>query len=233
MRDLLVVIPARSGSKGLPDKNTRILGDKPLLAHSIDYARLSVTSDQIFVSTDSDAYRLIAEEFGATVPRLRPSELAQDDSKDFQFMFHAMELFDQIQPDRYNFYCLLRPTSPIRPSGLIEQAYQLLNRVSGASSVRSVMRASEHPHRCWTLDGEIIHPFVNDIDEPGNIPRQELPEVYFQSGHLEMVCRETLSSGSVSGSRVVPLFIGRDWDCDIDHDVDFLQVQRRSIEKKY
>jgi N-acylneuraminate cytidylyltransferase len=225
MNDLLVVIPARSGSKGLPDKNIRIFRDKPLLAHSIEYGRQSVPGQQIFVSTDSEEYRLIAEINGAVVPELRPAILAQDNSKDYEFMSHAMELFDSIRPGRYKYYCLLRPTSPNRPAGLIEEGYRLLKTVPGASSVRSVIKASEHPYRCWTLDEEIIQPFVQGIHEPGNVPRQELPEVYFQSGHIEIVSRETLLGSSVSGSRVVPLLIDGDWNCDIDYEDDFLKAQ--------
>ena len=232
MNDLLVVIPARSGSKGLTDKNIRIFDGKPLLKHSIDYGLLSVPVDQIFVSTDSDAYRLIAENLGIKVPELRPSNLAQDNSRDFGFMAHAMELFDRICLGRYNYFCLLRPTSPHRPEGLIERAYQLIRQISRASSVRSVLRASEHPYRCWEVDGEIIHPVVKVVDEPANIPRQELPEVYFQSGHIEMVSRDTLLSGSISGPRVVPLLIDSDWDCDIDYEEDFLRAQGSRVASK-
>ena len=232
MNDLLVVIPARSGSKAVADKNIRMFRDKPLIAHTIDYALLSVPPDQVFVSTDSESYATIAKKFGATVPELRPAELSRDNSRDFEFMFHAMELFDRICSNHYNYFCLLRPTSPNRPSELIEQAYRLLTQVPDASSVRSVMRVGEHPYRCWTLDGETIQPFVRTIDEPGNIPRQELPTIYFQSGHIEMVSRETLLGGSVSGLSVLPLLIDNLWDCDIDHEVDFLKAGECRIVSK-
>lgn len=218
---IITIIPARGGSKSIPKKNIQILNNKPLVAYSIDYSINSKSVDRTIVSTDSLEISDICKKYGAEVPFNRPAEFAQDTSNDYDFMKHALDYFEEIG-EIYDLYVLLRPTSPIRPKGLIEKAIKIFIKDSSVSSVRSVAKVKEHPYRTWTISstGSMLG-FVRDVKEPYNIPRQQLPNVYFQTGDIEVISRETIIEGSISGSNVYPLIINHSEMVDIDHWEDF------------
>lgn len=227
MSRVVTIIPARGGSKSLPKKNILLLNDKPLVAYSIEYSLTCEKIERTIVSTDSEEISQIAKEFGADVPFIRPSEFAQDDTRDYPFMRHALDFLDSIG-EVYDIYVLLRPTSPTRPKNLIERAVQILDENITASSVRSVAKIKEHPYRAWTIeDNGGMKGFVNNIEESYNIPRQELPDVYFQTGDIEAIRRDTLLKGSVSGDNVYPLVIDYDEMVDIDHLSDLKKAEER------
>ena len=221
---ILVVIPARSGSKGVPNKNIRVIHGKPLLAHSIDYAKRSCLVDDIVVSTDSEDYAVIAQRYGAKVPFIRPKNLAEDDTQDYPVMLHALLESERIYKKIYDVLILLRPTSPVRQEGLIEKGIKLLND-SNADSIRAVTPVSEHAHRQWILENGFIRGlFDSQIKESYNLPRQELPKLVFQTGDIEIVRRNTLVElGSVSGEKVMPLFVNDYYDIDSERDIKKLK----------
>jgi len=173
------------------------------------------------VSTDSQEIADIAKKCGALVPFIRPTEFAQDDTRDYPVIRHALDFFEA-QGEIFDIYILLRPTSPIRPSGLIEKAVEIFKNNPSATSIRSMAKIKEHPYRAWhqSQDGSISG-FINNEIEPFNIPRQELPPLYFQTGDIEAIRRETLINGSVSGDCVFPLVIKHDEMIDIDSQLDF------------
>ncbi len=218
---VITIIPARGGSKSIPNKNIQPLGEKPLVAYSIEYSLSSSYIAKTIVSTDSSEIAAIAKSFGAQVPFVRPREFATDESKDYEFMRHALNFFEDLG-EVYDLYVLLRPTSPVRPKGLIERAIQVFIEHPEASSVRSVAKVKEHPFRTWTVNFDgAMSGFVDSIKEPYNLPRQELPLVYFQTGDIEVVARETILQGSISGSNVYPLEIGHHEMIDVDQWEDF------------
>lgn len=227
MVKVLVVIPARGGSKSLPNKNILPLHGKPLLCYSVAYALGSKSVDKVVVSTDSELIASIAKECGAETPFLRPNEYSQDNTRDYPVMKHALEFFDGID-EIYDIYVLLRPTSPIRPSGLIERAIKILENNPSASSVRSVAKIKEHPYRAWCIESDgSMRGCVDGVEEPYNIPRQELPDIYFQTGDVEAIRRVTLLNGSVSGGGVYPLIIEHGEMVDIDHINDFKNAEEK------
>jgi CMP-N,N'-diacetyllegionaminic acid synthase len=224
---VIVIIPARSGSKSLPNKNILPLKGKPLLCYSISYGLESDIVDKVIVSTDSEEFAEIAKTYGADVPFIRPAELAMDNTRDYPFMRHALDYFESIG-EIYDVYILLRPTSPLRPEGLIEKSISILKENPTATSVRAVAQTKEHPYRVLGLnkDGS-IDTFISNIEEPYNHPRQELPEVYSMTGDIEAARRETLLSGSVSGKKIFPLIINPEDKIDIDHIDDFRKAEKR------
>jgi CMP-N,N'-diacetyllegionaminic acid synthase len=227
MVKVLVVIPARGGSKALPNKNILPLYGKPLLCYSVTYALGCKSVDKVVVSTDSQGIANIAKDCGAETPFLRPTEYSQDDTRDYPVMKHALEFFDGIG-EIFDIYVLLRPTSPIRPNGLIERAIKILENNPSASSVRSVAKIKEHPYRAWCIESDgSMRGFVDSIDESYNIPRQELPDIYFQTGDIEAIRRKTLLNGSVSGDNIFPLVIEHDEMVDIDHINDFKNAEEK------
>ena len=218
---VVVIIPARSGSKSLPKKNILPLNGKPLLCYSVSYALKSDLVNKVIVSTDSEEFAEIAKNCGADVPFLRPAKISMDNTRDYPFMRHALDYLDSVG-DVYDIYILLRPTSPLRPEGLIEKSIDILNKNPKATSVRAVAKVKEHPYRVLGIneDGSISS-FVQEIHEPYNFPRQELPEAYFMTGDIEAARRETLLNGSVSGENMFPIIIKPEEKIDIDHIDDF------------
>ena len=224
---VVVVIPARGGSKSLPHKNILPLNNKPLISYSIEYAlNCSAVADTL-VSTDSHKIADIAKNCGAQVPFLRPSELAEDDTRDYPVLRHALDFFEA-QNIIFDLYVLLRPTSPMRPANLIERCIEMMESDSRISSIRSMAPIKEHPYRAWRLceDNRVVG-FVDDEIEPYNIPRQELPELLFQTGDIEVIRRSTLLGGSISGDCVHPILIKHDEMVDIDSQSDFDVATKR------
>ncbi len=121
---VITIIPARGGSKSIPMKNIQKIKNKPLVAYSIEYSLKSKSISKTIVSTDSTEIAEISRQYGADIPFIRPSEFAEDNSKDFEFMRHAHDYFEG-KGEKYDLYVLLRPTSPMRPKGLIEKAIQI------------------------------------------------------------------------------------------------------------
>jgi N-acylneuraminate cytidylyltransferase len=229
MSKILAVIPARAGSKSLPNKNIKLLNDKPLLAYSIKYATDCKLISKTIVSTDSSKYAQVAKNYGASVPFLRPEKFAKDVSQDYDFMRHALDFYHQ-SGVFYDILILLRPTSPLRPEGLIERGLELLENNPQATSIRSVTQVKEHPWRTWkeNSDGSITG-LVNEQTEPYNLPRQQLPNIYFQTGDIELVRASTLLAGSVTGNNVYPLIINHEQMIDIDTPDDFKLATKKIL----
>jgi N-acylneuraminate cytidylyltransferase len=224
---VIVIIPARAGSKSLVKKNILPLNGKPMLCYSVSYGLNSDMVDKVVVSTDSKEFSDVAINCGAEVPFLRPAEFAQDTTRDYPVIRHALDYFESLG-EIYNIYILLRPTSPLRPTGLIEKALEILNKNPSATSVRSVTKIKEHPYRAWSINNDgSIRGFVSVIEEPYNIPRQELPEVLFQTGDIEAIRRETILKGSISGENVFPLIINYIDMIDIDELNDLSNAEKK------
>lgn len=218
---IVSIIPARSGSKSLPKKNILLLNDKPMLCHSVAYSLQCTAVEQTVVSTDSKEISDIAQHCGASVPFIRPTEFAQDDTPDYPVLRHALDYFES-KGEIFDLYLILRPTSPFRPVNLIERVTDIIKNHPDATSVRSVAKIKEHPYRSWKIqeDGSMSG-FVEAVTEPYNIPRQALPDLYFQTGDIEAVTRNTLLQGSVTGDKPYPLVIKHEEMFDIDSKTDF------------
>jgi len=232
--NIVTVIPARGGSKSIPLKNIQLLNQKPLISYSISYSQQCPLVSHTVVSTDSKRIAEIAKEFGADAPFIRPAEIAQDDTQDFPVIQHALEQLESIYKTRIDAIAWLRPTSPLRPEGLIERALEILQLNPSCSSVRSVVKSAEHPYRQWLINDGLIESVVKEtgVKEPYNMPRQSLPDVYFQSGDLELVKRDTIVRGSISGDKVMPLIIDRSEMLDIDHFDDLKNAENKVSDGK-
>lgn len=208
------MIPARYGSKGIPNKNIKKINKIPLLAYSIKYALRSKIVDKTIVSSDSKKYLKIAKKYGAEVPFLRKKRLSKDNVTDYPVIKDALERCEKIYKKKYNYIALLRPTSPFREKGLIEKSFKLIEKYPKATSVRSVKKTDNHPYRSWILKNGFIYGFVKNVHEPYNIPRQKLPSIMFQTGDIEFIKRSTLFKGSISGGKVIPIVVKKYFDLD-------------------
>ena len=142
---IIAIIPARSGSKTLIDKNIAKLSGHPLLAYSIAAAKISKKIDRIIVSTNSKKYAKIATYYGAEVPFLRPDEISNDFSSDREFLLHAMLWFKKNQKKVPEFWVHLRPTTPLRDPKIIDVAIDKIVDDDAATSLRSGHKAPESP----------------------------------------------------------------------------------------
>ncbi len=220
MDNILFVIPARSGSQGIKNKNIMIWKNKPLIMHSYDFLlSKNISLSNICVSTDSDHYINFLKNHGVDSRCLlkRPSCLAENNVVDYPVILHAWSLKEEQLKREFEFVAIVRPTSPIRPKDIISEGISSLQKNKNLTSVRSMRKVSEHPFRLWKK-GKIGYmvPIIENVFEPSNIPRQKLEDkFYFQSGELEIIRRSTLQSGSISGSKVGIIEIS-DKNIDID-----------------
>ncbi|MFW5713895.1 MAG: cytidylyltransferase domain-containing protein [Brevefilum sp.] len=218
--EVLALIPARGGSKGILRKNIRDFAGHPLIAYSIAAGLQAGLVNRVVVSTDDPEIAEIAKAYGAELPFLRPAELARDETLDLPVFEHALEWFKEHENYEPDFVVQLRPTSPIRPKDLVDRGIELLKEHPEADSVRGVVPAGQNPYKMWSIsqDGK-LKPLltVEGIDEPFNAPRQSLPKVFWQTGHIDVIRSDViLRKGSMTGENILPLHIDPSYTVDID-----------------
>lgn len=151
-------------------------------------------------------------------------QTSEDNVRDFPVAYHALISVEKISNESYDYLVLLRPTSPFRPKNLIERSIKILNENPDATSIRAVTQSSEHPYRQWLKDDKFITGLYSQ-EEEYNWPRQELPQMYFQTGDIEVIRRETILSGSISGDRVMAVLINKEEYLDIDNESDWKRAE--------
>lgn len=219
--EVLAIIPARGGSKGIPGKNIKSFAGYPLIAYSILAGLHARTVTRVIVSTDDEAIARVAREWGAEVPFMRPAELAQDKTTDYPVIRHALDWLKAHEDYQPDVVVQLRPTSPVRSTGLVDEAVQILLGHAEADCVRGVVPSGQNPFKMWTLDetSGAMKPLlqVEGIAEPYNAPRQILPATYWQTGHVDAIRVETiLEKQSLTGDVLYPLHIDPKFTVDID-----------------
>lgn len=228
--EILALIPARGGSKGIPQKNIREFAGYPLLAYSIAAGLQAESVTRVVVSTDDPVIAQVAEEFGAEIPFLRPVELAQDDTLDLPVFEHALSWLRDHESYDPEMVVQLRPTSPIRPIGLVDQAVKQLLEHPEADSVRGVVPAGQNPYKMWRvndIDGHMAPLLtLKGVREPYNAPRQQLPPVYWQTGHIDVIRSKVIRKAhSMSGEIILPLHIDANFSVDIDTVRDWARAE--------
>lgn len=231
----IALIPARGGSKGVPKKNVKLLAGFPLIAYSIAAAKLSKKVDRVIVSTDCPEIAEIAKSFGADVPFLRPTELAQDFSPDIDAFKHACTwLRDNERGAEDAFWLQLRPTTPFRDPNLIDAAIDMLSQHPAATSLRSSHKASETPFK-WYLKGEdeyyqTISSQVTLLQT--NLPRQKFPHVYVPNGYVDIVKPKQFmnSDQDLNGSKILSFETPHVTEVDTLEDFQYLAYQSERSE---
>lgn len=227
-KNLLIIIPARSGSKGIKDKNIKKLKSKPLIYYSIRVAKkIKEKSKTIFCSTDSIKIKNIVQKFNVKVPFLRPKNISKDLSTDITFVNHTLKKFSNLKIF-FKTGLILRPTSPIRDLKNIEKAYKLFKK-SNSSSLRAICLAPSSPYRMWKLNkNNFIKPLLTTkYYEHYNMPRQELPKIYWQCGNFEFFKIGYKSKiKSISGNNIVGYLLNGKETADIDNIDDFKYVEK-------
>ena len=232
--EVLAIIPARGGSKGIPRKNIRPFAGYPLIAYSIAAALQAEMVTRVVVSTDDEEIAEVARRYGAETPVLRPVELAADRTMDLPVFQHVLTWL--VEHENYHPEAIvhLRPTTPIRPLDLVDRAVRLLLAHPEADSVRGITLAHQNPYKMWLVDAEDhpIHPLttVPGMDEPYNAPRQVLPTAYAHTGLIDVMRPATLLElNSMSGNTILPIIFDPVYDADLDTPEDWRRAEERII----
>lgn len=216
--EVLAIVPARAGSKGLPGKNVLPFLGRPLVAWSVEAGLQARLVDRVIVTTDGEAIAEAARAAGAEVPFVRPAELAGDLVRDLPVFEHALAWLLEHEGYVPDVVVQLRPTSPIRPRGLVDDAIERLLARPDADSLRAVCPVLHPPYKMWRIEDDTLQPLLDSgVPEQHDAPRQALPVTYLQSGLLDVIRTRTITElHSMSGSRIVPLVLDPVLDADID-----------------
>ncbi|MDO9546556.1 MAG: acylneuraminate cytidylyltransferase [Pelolinea sp.] len=228
--EILTLIPARGNSKSIPKKNIQEFAGYPLIAYSITAALRSKYVTRVVVSTDNEEIASVSREFGAETPFSRPEEFSRDDTMDFPVFEHALHWLEENEKYRPEVVVQLRPTSPVIPIGLIDDAIEGLLNHPEADSVRCVVPSDQNPYKMWHIDPNgNLKPIlkVEGLLESYNAPRQKLPKTYWQTGHVDVIRRDTLlKKHSMSGDMILPILIDPKYAIDIDTPLDWIRAER-------
>lgn len=227
MADTIALIPARAGSKGVPDKNVRPLGGHPLLAWSIAACLASSEIDRTIVSTDSEAYASIAKALDAEVPFLRPAEISGDRATDYEFVLHALDWL-AVRGQEPDFVVHIRPTTPLRDPQLINEAVRTF-RVADATALRSVHKMSESAYKTFELVQDRWLKCVGSnsfaLDDANNA-RQFYPPTYQANGYVDVLSTKFIRrSQLLHGDRVMAFITPPVIDVDTEADFEHLEFQ--------
>jgi CMP-N-acetylneuraminic acid synthetase len=203
------LIPARAGSKRVPDKNIRFLAGHPVMAYTIAAALESAVFSDVVVSTDSEQYAEIARYYGAQVPFLRPAELAGDVSPDIEWLAYTLKKLAE-NGRKYDCFSILRPTSPFRLPETIQRAWQVFLAEDGVDSLRAIEKCQQHPGKMWVVRASRMVPPLplSPAEQPWHSSQyQSLPEVYVQNASLEIAwTRVVLEEKTIAGTVLMPFF---------------------------
>ncbi len=210
----LIVIPARGGSKGVPRKNIKVLGDKPLIQYTIDAAKGVFDDEFICVSTDDFEIKSVVEQLGLKVPFLRPNELASDTAGTYEVLLHAISYYESkgYFPDTL---ILLQPTSPFRTSAHIKEALKLYHE--SIDMVVSVKETKANPY--YILFEEDRNGYLKKTKEANFTRRQDCPKVWEYNGAIYIINVKALKEKTISQFTKVCKF---EMDETSSHDIDTL-----------
>lgn len=224
MSKVFAIIPARSGSKGVKDKNIKRLHGKSLLEWSINAAKRSNLIDRVFVSTDSSEYAEIAKKHGAEVPFLRPDSISGDAASDLDFVIHAIEEFHILGLDP-DYLVHIRPTTPLRDPLVIDKAISMFRSNRRFNSLRSVHKMSESSYKTLEiLNGSLIPlALLGDAEIDSNAPRQSFPDTYQANGYVDVLdVKFIIENREIHGKKILPFITEPAYEVDSIDDFEYL-----------
>jgi N-acylneuraminate cytidylyltransferase len=225
---IVALIPARSGSKGVPHKNVRMLGGRPLLQWSIAACRRTSSIERTIVSTDSTDYARRAIELGAEAPFLRPAEISGDRSTDYEFIVHALDWL-AAHGGEPKYIVHIRPTTPFRDPALIDQAVRAFTTSTRATALRSVHAMSESAYKTFEIapDGRLRRLGANDTAlDAANNARQQFPTTYQANGYVDVLSTAFIRrTGLIHGDHVLPFVTPVITEVDTEDDFERLEYE--------
>ena len=232
MNKFICLIPARSGSKRVPNKNIKSFAGTSLLEHAVKRALNSNIFSSVVCCTDSESYADIAEKAGAHIPGLRPKSISSSFSPDFDWVNWASHEIKQFYG--LSIFAILRPTSPFLSSTTINMACTALQK-SNYESLRAVAECDQHPAKMWTLKGDLLQPILPYVLDNGidmhSCQKASLPKVFVQTAGLDISKSIVLSKyRNISGATITPYFLTSPEDFDVNTPRDWSEMQKLSAE---
>lgn len=226
-KNILCIIPARGGSKGVPKKNIKDLNGNPLIHYSIVTSQESTYINKIIVSTDSQEIADVAEKLGVSVPFLRPKEISIDTSLDIEYIKHTLLWLEKNQAYKADYIVLLRPTTPIRKAIEIDKALEILSNNTLASSLRSSHKAAETPLKWFKTKDGFYTPICSEITlADTNQPRQAFEDVYIPNGYVDILKTETVQKNSnMYGEKILHFETVHSYEIDTMEDFEFIEYK--------
>lgn len=213
----LVVIPARSGSKGLPDKNIKVLNGKPLIHYSIEVAQQIFDNEDICISTDSDKYIKIAEKTGLRIPFVRPETLSTDNATTQDVLLHCLDFYEQ-KGVFYDYILLLQPTSPFREKKHLEDI--LMENNEDCDMIVSVKETDSNPY--YVLLEENEEGYLKKLMKGEFTRRQDCPKVYEYNGSMYLIRVSSIKEKLISSfTKIKKYEMHSKYSLDIDSEIDF------------
>jgi CMP-N,N'-diacetyllegionaminic acid synthase len=226
MPSTVALIPARSGSERVRDKNVRSLAGHPLLAYAIAAARHAGVFDRVVCSTDSGKIAEVAQRYGAEIPFLRPTELATSTSPDIEWITHALGELGE----HYDLFAIVRATNPFRGGDVLRRGLEQLLATPEADSIRAVELVKQHPGKMWVLEGRTMRPLLeqSQLDVAWHAGQyQALPPIYVQNSALEIAWTRVVSQTGTREGKVVAPFLTKDYEgFNIDDEEDWERARR-------
>lgn len=224
---IYAIIPARSGSKSVPDKNIRLLGGKPLMAYSIAVARQIPEIDRVIVSTDSMEYAQISRVQGAEAPFLRPRAISGDMSTDSEWVCHLLAWLWDNEKELPKYLIHLRPTQPLRDLKYIREAINVIEQHPEATALRSVNDVNLSIHKHCEIENGFLRPVGSksfDLDLV-SLPRQSLPKIYVPNSYVDILKTSFIvqHNGEILGNKVIPFYTPGISDIDTEDDWKYLE----------
>lgn len=226
MDEVIAIIPARAGSKGVVDKNIKLLSGKPLMAYSIAVAKSAKNIDRVFVSTDSERYAAIARQYGAEAPFLRPKAISGDHSTDYGFIKHFLDWCQKEEGREPAFLVHLRPTTPLRDVKRVEEAIEIARKDKTITALRSVQEMSESSYKTFEIENGLLKCLGSrsfDL-EASNYARQKFPKTYQGNGYVDVLkSAYIVKNRKIHGNRVRAYLTP--WVCEVDSQNDFQYLE--------
>ncbi len=217
--EVVAIIPARGGSKRLPNKNIRLLAGKPLIVYSIEHALAAEVVDRVVVTTDSEHIAAISRDAGAEVRFMRPSELATDSALMVNAIVHALTWLDENEDYRPDIVVALPPTAPVRRSGIVDEGVRLLISDPSAGSVKTIVPLDNRLHHMFVIKDGNVEPLLGPGWARGPLigSTQNVPTAYLATNDLVAAWRPVLVDPEQhEGDRILPIVLDKRSTVDID-----------------
>ena len=224
----ICLIAARGGSKGVPKKNIKMIGGKPLIAHTIKSSLESKIFSHVIVSTDDNQIAQIAKKYGAEVPFLRPNNISTSHSNDYEWVNYTIRKL-KTKGLFFSHFFILRPTNPFRTARTILKAWKNFKKIKKADSLRGVEICKQHPGKMWIKSKKFIKPFIlgKKNNQPYyNLQFKSLPKVFVQNASLEISKVEVLHRyKSITGKKIIPFYTSALEGFDINYPEDLIYAK--------
>ncbi len=237
---VIALIPARSRSIRIKDKNIKKLNNIPLIAYTIKTAIDSKIFNRIIVSTDSLKYANLSKKFGAEIPFLRPKKISNSTNTDFEWISYTLNKLLNNHKE-YDYFCILRPTSPFRTVKMLKSAWRNIKKQNNADSIRAVELCNQHPFKMWKYKQQIIEPiFKKKINsQPSHsVQYASLPKIYVQNASLEITKISVLKRyKNITGNKIIPFFTknyeGFDINTPLDWNMAKILMQKKLVKTPF